>query len=153
MIDYIVYAHFIEYGQFSSFCILSEGKREQRKRDREREREGEIDWHMYVCIELRSFSLSLFFSMSILFTTMSRLPILSPFLRVLSFLHKNKANILLQLIIILHNIIQMMLQTTEHDTQANLYEYTHMQIGSCHKTISSAKKERKRKLTHLEKGQ
>lgn len=41
MIDNIVYTHFIEYGQFSSFYILSEGKSEKRKRARERETEKE----------------------------------------------------------------------------------------------------------------
>jgi hypothetical protein len=96
----------------------------------------------------RSLSLS-FLSVSIIFTSMSRLPILS--FCVLSFLYHNEANILLWLMIILHNIIQMMWRTTEHDTQANAYECTHMQRGSCHRTISSGKK-KKKKLTHLEKG-
>lgn len=52
--------------------------------------------------------------------------------------------------------------TREHDTQSNVYEYTHMQRGSCHRTILAADEERKEqkkgekeeeeKLNHLEKG-
>lgn len=53
MIDNVVCAHFIEYRQFSSFFMLSEGKSGQREHETKRK----IDWHMYVYIELRSFSL------------------------------------------------------------------------------------------------
>jgi hypothetical protein len=50
-----VYAHFIEYGQFSSFYVYLV----KVKANRERETQSKIDWHIYVYIELRSFSLSL----------------------------------------------------------------------------------------------
>jgi len=69
MIDNIEYAHLINTDNLVLSVYWVKVKTN-------REREKEIDWHMYVYIELRSFSLSLF-SLSILFTTTSRLPILS----------------------------------------------------------------------------
>jgi hypothetical protein len=103
MIDNLVYVYFIEYGQFSSFCILSEGKA-----NREEERDKEIDWHMYIYIELRSFSPapSFFLYVNIIYYDVSFANSLSirPFFPIA----KRSEYMLRCLMIILHNIIQMM---------------------------------------------